>query len=1523
MAVASAPSATAEPAFKVLVFSKTAGYRHASIPDGIAAIEKLGADNGFAVAATEDAAAFTPDNLAQYAAVIWLSTTGDVLNDQQQAAFEDYIRHGGGYVGVHAASDTEYDWPWYGKLVGAYFDSHPAIQTATVSVTDRVHPSTKGLPERWQRTDEWYNFRANPRGAVHVLAELEESSYDGGNMGADHPTSWCQDYDGGRSWYTGGGHTSESYSEPLFLEHLLGGIETAAGQIPSDCGSTVDANFDQVTLASGADQMGEPMGMAVLPDGSVLHTSRDGLVRYTTKDGATSVAAEIPVYNHDEDGLQGIAIDPDFAQNHWVYVYYAPPLDTPPGDAPDDGAGPADFDAWKGHNNLARFKFENGTLDLSSEQVLLQVAQNRGQCCHNGGDIDFDADGNLYLSTGDDSNPFQSQGYAPIDERATRNPVFDAQRSAANTNDLRGKIIRIHPEADGTYTIPAGNLFPESEDADDQTRPEIYAMGFRNPFRLSVDRETGVVYVGDYGPDAGAADPQRGPAGQVEFNRVTEPGFYGWPYCTGKNTPAETYTEWDFATQTAGAKFDCQGGPENDSFRNTGRTQLPPAKPAWMPYDNCSVAELGCGSESPMGGPVYHFDPANPAKTKLPAYFDGKFFAYDWGRGWIKTVSVAQDGTPLDVDPFFPSMSLVRPMDVEIGPDGSMYVLDYGSGYFGGSPESAVYRIDYVKGQRSPTAVVDAKPTSGKAPLTVQFSSEGSHDPDPGDTLSFAWDFDGDGTTDSTEPDPSYTYTEEGVFDATLTVSDPAGKTGTATRTITVGNTAPVVQVVLPPDGGVFTFGDQVDYRVDVTDPDGQPVDCAKVQVEYVLGHDEHGHPLSSTTGCEGTIETAQDGGHDASANLFGVIHASYTDTPPKPDLPALTGEDEVVLQPRHRQAEHFSDMNGVQKVDDNGAEGGTRVGYIDNGDWISFTPYDLRNVEGVSVRAASGGPGGQVELHAGSPDGPLVAGPIQVANTGDYGNWKTFGPVPVTDPGGTVRLYLVFKGSGGGLFDVDSFTFTGKGAASNSKPSVSVKASPGEGPAPLTVTFTATATDPDGDDLTYAWDFDSDGNTDSTERNATHTYEEPGRYTATFTATDPKGLHASAQVPITAYRTLPACDKPNPNPNPDDEFDADPLDTCRWTTIVRQDADHFRVEDGKLQVDTLAGDMYGGNTSAHNLILQDLPQGVGWEAVTKLSMDSRDDFAQAGLMVYGNDRNFAKAVLIDIPGQGLRYELTQQVDGQPVFTGEYDRSGPLPADWPKESYLKVAFDGKALTAAYSADGRTWTPFGRARSLKAIPDPKVGLGAFNGDGKPASFDFFHLDTKPATPCTPTPPEEDYEPLFNGTEPSLAKWHQAGPGGFLYADCTLQSYGGMGLFWFDQEFASYSLKLDWKVAGDDNSGVFVGSPKPGDDPWLAVREGEEIQIDMTDDPDSTTGAVYNEQAADAAKRDAALKPPGEWNTYEIVVRDDTITVFLNGVKINEWVDDDPNVDLDQGYIGVQNHGPGDDVSFRNIRIKELP
>ncbi|MEE4492169.1 PQQ-dependent sugar dehydrogenase [Streptomyces sp. BE230] len=784
-----------------------------------------------------------------------------------------------------------------------------------------------------------------------------------------------------------------------------------AARTPADIPA---ADYQQVQLALGAAELGEAMSLAVLPDRSVVHTARDGTVRLTDAAGATKTAAKLNVYTHDEEGLQGVAADPDFANNRYLYLYYSPALNTPAADAPVTGSA-ADFDAWKGHLNLSRFTLKtDGTLDTASEKVLLEVANDRGQCCHVGGDIDFDASGNLYLTTGDDTNPFESGGYAPIDERTERNPQFDAQRSSGNTNDLRGKLLRIKPTADGGYTIPAGNLFAPGTAA---TRPEIYAMGFRNPFRMSVDKPTGTVYIGDYGPDAGTTDANRGPSGQVEFDRVTGPGNFGWPYCTGTNTASETYNEYTFPTGPSGAKYDCAGGPANNSFRNTGRPELPAVQPAWIRYagDAGSPPEFGGGSESPMAGPVYHYDANLQSAVKFPESLDGRFFATEYGRKWIKPVEVKADGSPGAIDTF--PWTGTQVMDSAFGPDGALYVLDYGTG----SGNQALYRVEYLAGSnRSPVARAAADRTSGPTPLAVAFSAAGSADPEGG-ALSYSWDF-GDGAT-STEADPQHTYTTAGTFHPTLKVTDPDGLTGTASLVVTAGNTAPTVTLTTPADGSLFSFGDSVPFTVTVSDPEDGAVDCSKVKVTYLLGHDSHRHQITSKNGCSGTIDVPVDGEHDSAANIYGVFDAEYT------DAGGLTTHSDSILQPRHRQAEHFAAESGIEPAQHGAAEGGATVGFTDDGDWISFEPYALGNATGVSARVSSAGPGGTIELRAGSATGTLLS-TLTVAPTG---GWETFTDVTAdvsNAPAGSTELFLVFKGptGRGNLFDIDAFTFETEG---------------------------------------------------------------------------------------------------------------------------------------------------------------------------------------------------------------------------------------------------------------------------------------------------------------------------------------------------------------------------------------------------------------------------------------------------------------------------------------------------------------
>jgi len=297
-----APSAAAADApYDVLVFSKTAGFRHDAIPAGIQAIRELGAANNFTVTASEDSGVFTTANLAQYEAVVFLSTTGDVLNDSQQSAFESYIRGGGGYLGVHAAADTEYGWPFYGTLVGAWFASHPAIQQVNSITEDRAHPGTAHLPQTWTRTDELYNYQSNPRSTAHVLATLDESSYSGGTMG-DHPITWCKTIDSGRSFYTGFGHTQESYADANFRNQLLGGIRYVGKRVNADCRPETGYSALYKGSTTGWTQSGP--GGFTNSDATLNSTGGLGLLWYSAKQfGSYSLKADWKLTGDSNSGV--------------------------------------------------------------------------------------------------------------------------------------------------------------------------------------------------------------------------------------------------------------------------------------------------------------------------------------------------------------------------------------------------------------------------------------------------------------------------------------------------------------------------------------------------------------------------------------------------------------------------------------------------------------------------------------------------------------------------------------------------------------------------------------------------------------------------------------------------------------------------------------------------------------------------------------------------------------------------------------------------------------------------------------------------------------------------------------------------------------------------------------------------------------------------------------------------------------------------------------------------------------------
>ena len=809
--------ASAQTPKRVLVFSKTMGFRHASIPVGKMAISKMGAENGFGVDTTENAALFTEANLKKYQAVIFLSTTGNVLNDAQQVAFERYIQAGGGYVGIHAATDTEYDWPWYNKLSGAQFMSHPGnpnVQTGEAVAVNKNHASMFGFPDRWKIKDEFYDFK-NFNEKVTVLVKIDEKTYKDGKMGDNHPMAWYHNYDGGKAFYTNFGHTDETFSEPVFVKHLLGGIQSVlANNLDYSKSKPEENRFTKTILG---EKFYEPTELAVLDDHRVLFSERHGLLKlYHPKTNKIKVVGKIPVYDKFEYGLMGLNIDPNFKENKWVYLYYSPTAN-----AAGDTA-----------QRLVRMKYDDlkDTLLAATEQVLLRVPVKRNDCCHTGGSIAWDKKGNLYLSAGDDVNPFQSDGFGPIDGRDGR-AGFDGRASSSNTNDLRGKIMRIKPnENTAGYTIPEGNLFPVGTTG---ARPEIYVMGNRNPYRIAVDQRTGFLYWGEVGPDAGENKDGRGPRGHDEVNQARKAGYFGWPLFVADN---RAYNEYDFDKKTSGPAFD-PAKPINNSKHNTGLQELPPAQKAFIYYPYADSPEFGAiigkGGRNAMAGPTYYYDDYAESNVKFPRYYDGKFFSYDWMRDFIHPVTMNKEGDFVSMESFMPSNKFAHPIDMQFANDGSLYVLEYGNNWFAQNDDAKLVRITYNGGNRTPVAAAAVDKKVGAAPLKVAFSSKGSLDYD-GDAVKYEWTF-GKGLPKSSQANPTFTYAKAGIYTATLKVTDAAGNSSVQNVEVRVGNEIPKVEIAVKGNKTFYWDKQVVDYEVKVADKEDGTLANGKIKAEDVM----------------------------------------------------------------------------------------------------------------------------------------------------------------------------------------------------------------------------------------------------------------------------------------------------------------------------------------------------------------------------------------------------------------------------------------------------------------------------------------------------------------------------------------------------------------------------------------------------------------------------------------------------------------------------------------------------------------
>jgi PKD repeat protein len=745
---------------------------------------------------------------------------------------------------------------------------------------------------------------------------------------------------------------------------------------------------------------------------------------------------------------------------------------------------------------------------------------------------------------------------------------------------------------------------------------------------------------------------------------------------------------------------------------------------------------LGTGG-APTGGPRYDFDPLLDSDTKFPEFYDGHWFIGEWNNGWIKTATLDAAGNATGVfetpwmDTFF------RPHELEFGPDGSLYVIDWGSGFGGNNINSGIYRIDYVKGARRPTATASATPDSGPTPLQVNFSSDGSIDPD-GTSITYAWDFDGDGTTDSTDPNPTHTFTTAGTFNVLLTVTDQSGATGTDTVQVIAGNTRPTVEIVIPEDGQFANFGDIVPYQINVTDPEDGTIDCSQVTLNIQLGHDDHAHSLGSQTGCSGTFETQTDGGHGATANIFISLVATYTDEGNGSAGP-ITGRDEAILHTKRKRAQYFDSTGrapggaaggtpGVQTEGTSDEGGGNNIGFIEHGDYISFERVNLEELTGIRFRVASAGSGGTIQLRLDAPDGQLVGETAFINPTGGWQNWQNVDlPLP-NPPEGTHELFIVFNNPAAGdnsLMNLNWFQVQGRGAAVSASPEVSASATPTSGTAPLEVQFTGTATDPDaaaGEQLTYLWDFGVPGTTDDTsnQQNPTYIYANPGTYLARFTATDPFGARASGSVEV---RVTPAAGECPQNNVRSDEFDGNALDTSKWTVIRPDDTHPFEVANGELRLPIDNGSLYAAGTSARNIIVQPLPEGDVQVTAKITSEPLTENYQQAGLRVYAGDEDWASVHMIHAGGS-RDIEFIYENDNNPRNEAA-DKLGGVPAGTPESPtyWVRLTSDGSTLTASYSFDGETFLPVGRPADISTWVNPQIGPAALS-DAAPSVPDAF-------------------------------------------------------------------------------------------------------------------------------------------------------------------------------------------------------
>ena len=847
-------------------------------------------------------------------------------------------------------------------------------------------------------------------------------------------------------------------------------------------------SFDpgRLTAVTLLEQLNQPMELAVAPDGRIFFIELNGEFRVLDpQKREPTLIRKFEVARRGEVGLIGLALDPNFENNNWVYLQYSPIGLT--------------------SQRTSRFTLQGNKIEEGSEKKLIEFHEPVGISSHHAGSIEFGPSGCLFISTGDDTSPGgDSKGYAPIDNRPGQLRL-SAEKSSSNPFSYNGKVLRIRPMDDGGYEVPAGNLFPK-----DGTKglPEVYVMGCRNPWRINLNQKTGTLYFGDVGPDA-YLEGERGPAGHDEINQVKQAGNFGWPYFVGNNF---AYPMRDFNTSDLHPPQNPQAPVNQSSFVENPIT-LPPAKPAFIWYRTRGTPEFSIlrgGGRTACAGPVFHYNSKLKSETKLPKHFDNCLFIYEWTRNWVFTARLDKNEELVDLEPFMPDHSFIRPIDMEFGPDGALYLIEYGTTW-GKNENAKLVRIDYIRGNRPPVAKISADQTAGKAPLTIKLSSEGSMDPDDGDSLTYEWrKLPGDGSILSKEANPTLTLQDFGNVQISLTILDRNGAMDVKTIPISVGNGPPTVKIISPQDGDFFEFGKPIEWLVEVSDEEDASINPKRIKVAHqVVSAQSNNQPsnlliethpglssmkASDCFNCHSVeqqlvgpsfsaislkYEGVKKARNEAAQRIVNGSSGVWGQIPMMPhpqhsikvaremvDWIFALGQEEdtaqrgnsgtlIVHKPSDAKKANRSlllleasyvdsgalpvaplsgsqliqlrtrDLPGIVADSHQGLKLSEKeVGHIGHGSYLCYQGINLTDIRQIIAYVASAGTGGEIQLRLGSMDGQLI-GKVEVTPNGSWSEYFDQ-PINISPTSGRHDLYVCFDKPGvrSGMMNLASLSF-------------------------------------------------------------------------------------------------------------------------------------------------------------------------------------------------------------------------------------------------------------------------------------------------------------------------------------------------------------------------------------------------------------------------------------------------------------------------------------------------------------------